>query len=157
MGKKILHARLQYFANQELLDVQVGFRKGRGTRDQIVNILWIIERAREFQKIIYLCFINYAKSFNYVQFSHSVVSDSLRPHGLQHARLPCPSPTPGACPNSCPLSWWCHSTILSFVIPFFSWLQSFPASGYFPVSQFFASVGPSIGVSASASLLPMNI
>ena len=105
MGKKILHARLQYFANQELLDVQVGFRKGRGTRDQIVNILWIIEKAREFQKIIYLCFINYAKSFNCVQFSRSVVSDSLRPHGLQHARLPCPSPTPGACPNSCPLSW----------------------------------------------------
>ena len=91
------------------------------------------------------------------QFSHSVVSDSLRPHGLQHARLPCPSPTPRACSNSCPSSWWCHSTISSSVIPFSSCLQSFPASGSFPMSQFFASGGPSIGVSASASVLPVNI
>ena len=72
--------------------------------------------------------------FSSFQFSHSVVSDSLRPHGLQHGRLPCPSPTPGACSNSCPLSQWCHPTISSSVIPFFSCLLSFPASGFFPVS-----------------------
>ena len=92
-----------------------------------------------------------------VQFSRSVVSDSLRPHGLQHTRLPCPSPTLGACSKSCPLSWWCHPTILSSVIPFSFCLQSFPASGSFPVSQFFASGGQSIRVSASASVLPVNI
>ena len=69
-----------------------------------------------------------------VQFSHSVMFNSLRPHGLQHARLPCPSPTPGACSNSCPLSQWCHSTISSFIVPFSSCLQSFPASGSFQMS-----------------------
>ena len=90
------------------------------------------------------------------QFSCSVMSDSLWPYGLQHARLPCPSPTPGACSNSCLLSGWCHPTISSSVIPF-SYLQSFPASGAFPMSQFFASGGQSIGVSTSASVLPMNI
>ena len=90
-------------------------------------------------------------------FSHSVMSDSLRPHGLQHTRLPCPSPTPRACSNSCASSWWCHPTISSSVIPFFSCLQSFPASGSFPLSQFFASGGQSIGVSASASVIPMHI
>ena len=89
--------------------------------------------------------------------SHSVVSDSLRPHGLQYARLPCPSPTPGACSNSCPLSRWCHPTISSSVVPFSSYLQSFPASGSFPMSQFFTAGGQSIGISASASVLPMNI
>ena len=92
-----------------------------------------------------------------VQFSHSVMSDSLRPHGLQHTRPPCPSPTPGAYSNSCPLSRWCHPTISSSVIPFSSHLHSFPASGSFPMSQFFTSGGQSIGVSASAWALPMNI
>ena len=87
---------------------------------------------------------------------HSVVSDSWRPNGLQHARLPCPSLSPRACSNSCPLSWWCHKTISSSVIPF-SCLQSFPASGSFPMSQLFTSGGQSIGVTASASVLPMNI
>ena len=91
------------------------------------------------------------------QFRCSVVSDSLRPQGLQHARPPCPSPTPRVYPNSCPLSRWCHPTISSSVIPFSSFLQSFPTSGCFPMSQFFASAGQSIGVSASASVLPMNI
>ena len=95
--------------------------------------------------------------FSSVQFSHSVVFDSLWPHGLQHTRPPCPSPTPGVFSNSCPLSWWCHTTISSSVIPFSSCLQSFPASGSFPMSQFFASGGQSIGGSASASVLPMNI
>ena len=89
-----------------------------------------------------------------VQFSHSVMSNPARPHGLQHARLLYPSPTTRAFSNSCSLSWWCHLTILSSVTPF-SCLQSFPASGSFPMSQFFTSGGQSIGASASA--LPMNI
>ena len=92
-----------------------------------------------------------------VHFSCLVVSDSLQPHGLQHASLPCPSPLPRVYSNSCPLSRWCHSTISSSVVPFSSCLQSFPASGFFQVSQFFASGGQSIGGSASASVLPMNI
>ena len=90
-------------------------------------------------------------------FSHSVVSDSLRPHGLQHSRLPYPSPTPRACSDSCPLGRWCHPTISSSVVPFSSRLQSFPASGSFPISQFFPSGGQRIRVSASASVLSMNI
>ena len=85
------------------------------------------------------------------------MSDSLQPHGLQQARLPCPSPTPGAYSNSCPSHRWCHPTISSSVIPFSSLLQSFPASGSFPGSQFFISDGQRIGVSASASVLPVNI
>ena len=85
------------------------------------------------------------------------MSDSLRPHQLQHARLPCPSPTPGAYLNPCPSSQWCHPTISSSVVPFSFHLQSFPASGSFPVSQFFTSGGQSIGILASASVLPMNI
>ena len=93
----------------------------------------------------------------YFQFNCLVMSNSLRHSGLQHARLPCPSPTPGTCSNSCPSSQWCHPSIPSSVIPFSSCLQSFPASGSFPMSQFFASDGQSIGVSASAAVLPMNI
>ena len=85
------------------------------------------------------------------------MSDSLQPHGLQHARLTYPSPSPRACSNSCPLSLWCHPTISSTVIPFSSCPQSFPASGSFPVSQLFISGGQSIGASASASVLPVNI
>ena len=83
--------------------------------------------------------------------------NSLQTHGMQQTRLPCPSPTPGDYTNSCPLSLWCHTTISSSVISFSSHLQSFPALGYFPMSQFFASGGQSIGVSVSASVLPMNI
>ena len=92
-----------------------------------------------------------------VQFNHLVVSDSLQPHGLQHTGPPCPSPTPRAYSNSCPLSQRCHPTISSSVIHFFSCLQSFPASGYFQISQFFTSGGQRIGVSASTSVLPMNV
>ena len=91
-----------------------------------------------------------------VQFSHSVMSDSLWPHGLQHARPPCPSPTHGVYLNSCPLSQWCHPIISFSVVPF-SCLHSFPASGSLQMSQFFISGGQSIGVSASASVLAMNI
>ena len=91
-----------------------------------------------------------------VQFNRSVVSDSLRPQGLQHAKPPCPSPTPGVYSNSCPLSQWCHPTISSSVVPFSSCPQSFPESGSFQMSQLFASGGQRIGVSASASVLPVN-
>ena len=100
------------------------------------------------------CFLDscaYIFQFSSVQFSCSVVSDSLWPHGLRHARPPCPSPTPGVYPNSCPLSRWCHPTISSSVVPFSSHLQFFPASGSFQISQFFASGGQSIGVSVSGS------
>ena len=83
--------------------------------------------------------------------------DSLRPRGLQHARLPCPSPTPGACTNSYPLNWWCHPIISSSVVPFSSCLQSSPELGSFPMSQLFASSGQSIGASTSTSILPVNI
>ena len=92
-----------------------------------------------------------------LQFSLSVVSGSLWPHGLQSASLPCSSPTPEAYSNSCPLSRWCHPTISSSVVPFSSCLQSFPASGSFQMSQFFTSGCQNIGVSALASVLPMNI
>ena len=95
--------------------------------------------------------------FSSVQFSRSVVSNSLRPHGLQHARLPCPSPTPRAYSDSCLLSRWCILTTSSSVVPFYSCLQTFPASGSFPVSQFSASGGQSIGASVLASVLPVNI
>ena len=88
---------------------------------------------------------------------HSVMSISLWPHGLQHTRLLCPSLSPRACSNSCLLSWWCYPTISSSVSPFSSCLQFFPASGFFPISPFFVSGGQSIRVSASASVLPMNI
>ena len=97
------------------------------------------------------------QAFSSVPFSHSVVSDSLWPREPQHARPPCPSPTPGVHPNPCPLSQWCHPTISSSVTPFSFLLQFFPGSGSFQMSQLFASGGQSTGVSASASVLPMNI
>ena len=94
-------------------------------------------------------------AYGSVQFSCSVVSDSLQPQEPQHARPPCPSPTPGVYPNPCPLSWWCYPTISSSIV-LFSCPQSFPASGSFPMSQLLASGDQSIGVSASTSILPMN-
>ena len=99
----------------------------------------------------------YKSTFVSVQFNCSVLSSSLQLHGLQHTKLPCPSPDPIAYSNSCPLSQWCHPTISPSVHPFSSCLQSFPASGSFPMDQFFTSGGQSIGVSASASVLPVNI
>ena len=99
--------------------------------------------------------IPYNFDYCWVKFSRSVISDSLWPHGLQHARPPCPSPTPRLYRNSCPLSQWYRPTISSFVVPFSSCLQSFPASGSFQISQLFVSGGQSIGVSASASVLPL--
>ena len=101
------------------------------------------------------CFVHF-----YIPVQFSSVAQScltLWPHGLQHARLPCPLPILGVYSNSCPLSRWCHPTISSSVIPFSSWLQSFPASGAFQMNQFFTSSGQNIGVSASPSVLPMNI
>ena len=95
-------------------------------------------------------------SLKSIQFSCSAMSDSFWPHGLQHARPPCPLPTPGVYPSSCPLSPWCHLTISSSVVHFSSCPESFPASGSFPMSQLFAWGGQSIGVSASTSVLPMN-
>ena len=111
-------------------------------------ILWINMKHRHWFKFI--PWIN-------LLFRHSVMSNSLQPHELQHTRLPCPSPPSRVCSNSCPSSPWCHPTVSSSVVPFSSCLKSFPASGSFPMSQFFASGGQSIGASASASVLPMNI
>ena len=108
-----------------------------------------------FRSLIHFEFI-FVYGVSSVQFSRSVVSDSLWPHEPQHARPPCPSPTPEVYPNPCPSSWWCHPANSSSVVPFSSCLQSFPASGSFPMSQLFTSGGQSIGVSASTSVLPMN-
>ena len=120
--------------------------------DHIINLsakmlLMILSEIKNFQRAVWRS----------VQFSHSVVSDCLQPHGLQHTRLPCPTPSPGVYSNSLPSSRWCHPTISSSVIPFSSCLQSFPTSGSFPMSQFFTSGGQSIGVSASASVLPSGL
>ena len=103
-----------------------------------------------------LCRITVATITVTVQFSRSVMSNSLQPHGLQNTRFPWPSPTPRAHSNSRPSSWWCHPTISSSVVPFSSCIQSFPASWSFPMSQFFTSGGQRIGVSGSVSVLPMN-
>ena len=118
----------------------------------VVQVVWCWTKQVTFLSVSFL----YIKHQS-VQFSHSVMSNSLRPHGLQHARPPCPSPTPRVYSNSCALSQWCHQTISSSAIPFSSHLQSFPASRSFSMSQFFASGCQSIGISASASVLPMNI
>ena len=110
-----------------------------------------------YTSFIFICIcLQYHFLLFFVQFSCSVVSNSLRPHEPQHTRLPCPSPTPGVYPNSAPLSQWCHPSISSSVVPFSSCPRSFPASGSFQMSQLFASGGQSIGVSASASVLPVN-
>ena len=156
---KILQARLQQYMNRELPDIQGGFRKGRGTRDQIATIHWITEKAREFQKNIYYCFIDYARAFDCVQFS-SVQSLShvwlfVTPWIAVHqASLSITNSRSSL--NSCPLSWWCHPAISSSVVPFSSCPQSLPASESFPMSQLFTWGGPSTGVSATASVLPMN-
>ena len=118
----------------------------------VVQVVWRRTKQVTFLSVSFL----YIKHQS-VQFSCSVVSDSLQPHGLQHARPPCPTPTPRVYSNSSPLSRWYHPTISSSVVPFSSRLQSFPALGSFSMSQFFASGCQSIGISASASVLPMNI
>ena len=137
----------------------------RSQVSSFIKIHWIVQFKLYINKVdknIFQVFIS-SEMYSFIgnmqknKFSCSVVSDSLWPHGLHYARLPCPSPTPGACSNSCLSSWWCHPIVSSSVVPFSSCLQSFPASGSFPVSQFFISDGQSIAVSASASVLPMNI
>ena len=119
-------------------------------------------KERSLINFLFFCFSDFFKLMESTRtsvskFRHSVISDTLGSHGLQHARLPCPSSTQGACSNSCPSSQWCHPTISSSVIPFSSCLRYCPASRSSPMSQFFASGGQSIGVSTSASVLPMNI
>ena len=155
MMLKILQARLQHFVNHELPDVQAGFIKGRGIRDQIPNMCWIIEKARVPEKCLLLLYWLH-QSLWLCSFQSLRCLDSLQPHRLQQTRPPCLSPTPWVYSNSCPLSRWCHPTISSSVIPFSSHLLSFPASRSFLMSQFFISVGQSIAASASASVLPVN-
>ena len=105
----------------------------------------------------FICIISFSiPHIRSVQFSYSVLSNSLRSHEPQHTRPPCPSPTPGVYPNPCPSSWWCHPTISSFFIPFSFCLQTFPTSGSFQMSHLFTSGGQIIGVSASTSVRPMN-
>ena len=132
--------------------------KGKATHSSILayRIAWTIQ-SHAAMKLKDTCSLEEKlwSTFSSVQFSHSVMSDSLRPHELQHARPPCPSRNPGAYTNSCPLSQWCHLTIASSVIPF-SCPQSSPASGSFQMSQLFAWGGQSIRVSASTSVIPMN-
>ena len=183
---KFLQDKLQSYVNQKLSDVQAGFWRDRRTIGQIVNIHWIMKKPREFQKNIYICLIDDVKVFDCVghnkleifkemeipehltcllrnlyvgsvQLNHSVVSNSLWAHGLQHTRLPCPSPTPRARSHSCPSSQWCHPTISASVVLFSSHLQSFPALGFFSISQFFTSGGQRVGASALATVLPMII
>ena len=114
------------------------------------QVVWYSSLFKTFQQFVV---IHKVKGF---LFSHSVMFDSLQPHGLYHARLPCPSPTPGACPNSCPSNWQCYSTISSSVIMFSSCLQCFPASGSFRLSCFFPSDIQSIGTSFSFSISPFS-
>ena len=128
----------------------------RVKHDWVTELNWV-DPVREYNLNKRMCGYLTRIILTSVQFSHSVLSNSLRPHGLQQARLPCPSLSPWVCPNSCPLSQWCHPTISSSVVPFSSCPQSFPASGSFPVSWHFTSGGPSFGASAPASVLPMNI
>ena len=117
---------------------------------------WFLEPRKTKSLTVSIVFPCICHEVSSVQFSRSVMSNSLRPHEPQHARPPCPSPAPGVHPNPCPLSRWCHPTISSSVIPFSSCPQSFPASGSFPMSHLFSSGSQSIGVSASTSVLPMN-
>ena len=121
------------------------------------NIVWNRTWSLTSLALYHSFFFTVRYIFSSVQFSHSVVSNSLGPHEPQHARPPCPSPTPGVYSNPCPLSRWCHPTISSSVVPFSFCPQSFPASGSFPMSQLFASGDQTIGVSVSSSVLPMNI
>ena len=142
------HGRLRFYYALRWIACQETFKgKKHGSE-------WCIEYATIYIQIKYIHIIII---FSSVQFNHSVMLDSLWPHGLQHTRPPCLSPTPEVYPNSCPLSRWCHPNISSSVIPFSSFLWSFPASGSFQMSQFFVSGGQSIGVLASASVLSMNI
>ena len=134
--------------------VTIPFSKGLSQHRDWTHVSWVSCIGRHI--IYHCCHLGSQNHFQSVQFSRSVVSDSLQLYGLQHVRTPCPSPTPGTYTNSCPLSPWCHPIISSSVVPFFSHLQSIPAPGSFQMSQLFASGGQSIGVSASTLVLPVN-
>ena len=152
------------WSSQEGINLQNGQLVQLSIKKQSLVRKWTEHINRHFSKEDILLANKYMKrcstsliiQFSSVQFSCSVVSGSLWPHGLQHARPPCPSPTPGVYSNSCPWSWWCHPAISSPVVPFSFRPQSLPASGSFPMSQLFAWGGQSIGVSALVSVLPMN-
>ena len=157
---------LSYFLTVIPTDVGSSFLTTNWTKPPILGVqnlnYWTTREVPEFLYIEVFQLISEDKAIEYhcfasVQFSPSVVSNSFWPHGLQHSRLRYPSPTPGVYLNSCPSHQWCHPTISSSVIPFSSHLQSFPESGSFQMSQLLASGGQSIRVSASASVLPMNI
>ena len=166
---QVLQARLQQNVNQELADIQAGFTKGRGTRDQIAKTRWTTEKSKRIPEkhhllywlyqSLWVCGSQQTRKFFKFSSVSSVVQWclTLRPCESQHARPPCPSPTPGVDSNLRPSSRWCHPDISPSVITFSSCPQSFPASGSFLLSQFFASGGQSIGASASVSVLPMNI
>ena len=136
---------------------RLGWSPGQGTRSHMLQPRVCMRQQR--LKILHAAPKTWHSSvqFSSVQFSCLVVSDSSRPHGLHHSRPPCPSPTPRVYSNSCPLSQWCYPTISSSIIPFSSHFQSCPASGSFKMRQFFASGSQNIGISTSASVLPMNI
>ena len=128
--------------------------------DMSLSKLWEMVKEREAWRAAVMGLQSQTRLRDWTElllFNHSIISNSLWSHGLQHTRLPCPSPSPRACSDSCPLSQWCHPTISSSIICFSSCPQSFPASGSFPVSWLFASGGQSIEASASVSVLPMNI
>ena len=129
--------------------------ESHGQRSLVGYTPWVHKEWDTTEVIWHACKLKYMH-ISSVQFSRSVVYDSLRPHESQHTRPPCPSPTPGVYSNSCPLSWWCHLAISSSAVPFSSCPQSFPASGSIPMNQLFALSDQSTGVSTSASVLPMN-
>ena len=138
---------IQYSYCFFLLDLITLVSTSRKSKEELKSLLMKVKEESE----------KVGLSYSWVQFSHSVLSESLWPHGVEHTRPLCPSPTPRVYSNSCPLKWWCHPTISSYVVPVSSHLQSFPASGSFQMNQLFASGGQNIGVSASASVLPMTI
>ena len=148
------HAVFMFSSSRRHILVSLQIRASEHFSEYNLNCFWCTFYQIFFikEKILYAILLILSS----VQFSHSVLSDSLQPHGLQHARPPCPLPTPEIYLNSCPLSQWRHPTISSSVIPFSSCSQSFPGSGSFPMSQLFPSGGQSIGVSASTSVLPMT-
>ena len=151
------------FLNPYFIDEKTGIRNLRSKSNLNVQTLRPVLFSKQRSLVTIICvwsqtFVDtsHSKSLSSVQFSHSVVSDSSRPHEPQHTRPPYPSPTSGVYPDSCPLSWWCHPTISSSLILFSSCPQSFPTTGSFQMSQLFASGGQNTGVSASISVLPMN-
>ena len=140
----------------KLETTKVSFNKGMSKQTMMHSFMAYYSAMKKMEQLIHVTVCIALRAFSSVQFRRSVVSDSLQPHEPQHARPPCPSPTPGVCLNPCPSSWWYHPTISSSFVPVSLCPQSFPASGSFQMSQLFASGGQGIGISASTSVLPMN-